>query len=132
MLEGTHLRRQDPAAARSAGLRTLAAVERRLQLDPDNDRALYLGAIEDVAYGDRARGLARIERVVKLMGDDYATLYNASCLYARIGQTDRSLELLDRAVGQGRGFRRWIEKDSDFDSVRADPRFQAIVARVKG
>jgi adenylate cyclase len=132
MLEGTHLQRKDLAAARAAGLRALAAVERRLQLDPDNDRALYLGAIEDVSYGDRTRGLARIERVVKLMGDDYATLYNASCLYARIGQTDRSLELLDRAVGQGRGFRSWIEKDSDFDSVRADLRFQAILARVKG
>jgi adenylate cyclase len=65
------------------------------------------------------------------MGDDYATLYNASCFYARIGQGDRSLELLDRAVGEGRGFRSWIEKDSDLDSVRADPRFQAILARVK-
>jgi adenylate cyclase len=132
MMEGAHQRRQDPAAARSAGLRALAAIERRLRFEPDDARALYLGAIEDVSYGDRGRGFQRIERAVSLMGDDFGILYNASCFYARLGQAERSLELLDRAVGTGRGFRRWIENDGDFDALRADPRFQAILARVRG
>jgi TolB-like protein/cytochrome c-type biogenesis protein CcmH/NrfG len=132
LMESVHQKRGDLAAARTAGLRALAVIERRLRTEPDNDRALYMGAIEDVIHGDRARGFARIERAVALMGDDYATLYNAACLYGRLGQADRALELLDRAVGAGRGFRRWIENDADFDSVRADARFQAILARVKG
>jgi adenylate cyclase len=123
---------KDPGAARSSGLRALAAVERRLRLDPDDARALYLGAIEDVSYGDLKRGRLRIERAVELAGDDFAVLYNATCFHARLGEADRALELLDRAVGTGRGFRRWLENDGDLDPLRADPRFQAIMARVKG
>jgi adenylate cyclase len=107
-------------------------VERRLRLDPDDARALYLGAIEDAAYGDRERGLERMERAVRLGGDDFTVLYNAACFHARLGQGDRALELLDRAVGPGRGFRRWIEHDGDLEPFRADGRFQAILARVKG
>jgi adenylate cyclase len=132
MLEGAHVQRRDPTAARAAGLRALAAVERRLRLDPDDARALYLGAIEDVAYGDRERGLQRMERAVGLAGDDFSVLYNAACFHARLGQSGRALELFDRAVGPGRGFRRWIENDADLHGLRADARFQAVLARVKG
>jgi adenylate cyclase len=132
MLEGAHVQRRDAAAARAAGERALAAVERRLRLDPDDARALYLGAIEDVAYGDRERGLERMERAVRLGGDDFSVLYNAACFHARLGQGDRALDLLDRAVGPGRGFRRWIENDGDLEPYRADRRFQAILARVRG
>jgi adenylate cyclase len=132
MLEGVHMDLKDPGAARSTGLRALAAVERRLRLDPDDARALYLGAIEDASYGDRERGRRRIERAVELAGDDFAVLYNATCFHSRLGEADRALDLLERAVGPGRGFRRWLENDADLDLLRADPRFQAIVARVKG
>jgi hypothetical protein len=69
---------------------------------------------------------------VRLGGDDFTVLYNAACFHARLGQGDRALDLLDRAVGPGRGFRRWIENDGDLEPFRADRRFQAILARVKG
>ena len=132
LLENVHRKRDDPAGAGEAARRGLAAVERRLALDPDDVRALYLGASFDLDHGDRARSGQRMDRAVALAGDDFATLYNGACFYARAGQRDRALELLGRAVGEGRGARRWIEQDPDFDALRADPRFQALLARVKG
>jgi TolB-like protein/Tfp pilus assembly protein PilF len=132
LLVGTHQRRGDAEAARRTGQRALAAVERRLSIDPDDDRALYLGAGLDLAYGDRERGFKRSERSVRLMGDDFATLYNAACFHARAGQPARALDLLEQTVAGGRGSRRWIEQDPDFDSLRGDPRFQTILERVKG
>jgi hypothetical protein len=47
-----------------------------------------------------------------------------------MGDKDRALELLDQAVQQGFGYRAWLEKDSDLDPVRDDPRFAKILARL--
>ena len=33
-------------------------------------------------------------------------------------------------MGTGRGFRAWIEKDSDLDPLRSHPRFAEILARL--
>jgi len=132
LLEGVHRRRGDLPAARRAGRRGLEAVARRLALDPDDVRALYLGAGLDLRFGDRDRASLRIERAVALLPDDFATLYNAACFYSLAGERERALATLDRAVAGGRGLRRWMEQDADFDAIRADPRFGAILARVVG
>ena len=52
-------------------------------------------------------------------------------LHARRGNKERALDLLERAVAQGWGHRDWIERDKDYDSLRDDPRFQRLMARLK-
>ena len=131
LLVNVHERRGDTAAARDAARRAEEAVQRRLRIDPSDERALYMGAIGDLLYGDRARGIARAERVVASGRGDFATLYNLACFYVRLGDKDRALQLLDRAVGSGRGSRKWMQSDADLEALRSDPRFQAILARVR-
>jgi adenylate cyclase len=131
LLVGVHRGRGDPAAAADVGRRALAAVDRRLRFNPDDVRALYLGAGNDVQYGDRARGLERLARAIELMPEDFSTLYNAACVYAGAGETGRALDLFDRAVATGRGSRQWMEHDSDLDVLRSERRFQEIMARVR-
>ena len=77
-----------------------------------------------------ARGLALTDRALALKPDDFSVLYNAACTNAKAGEVDRAIELLDRAVRSGGGYRSWIEHDNDFESIRADSRFQAILARL--
>jgi len=48
-----------------------------------------------------------------------------------MGNRERALTLLDQAVRHGRGNFAWLEKDRDFDTLRDDPRFEAIVSRVR-
>jgi adenylate cyclase len=132
MIEGAWTSHGDQAAAREAATRTLSAVGRRLAISPDEVRALYFGAILEAGYGDAERGRALAERATALAGDDFATLYNLACFWARLGNRERALELLDRAVGDCRGSRAWMDQDPDFAPLRGDPRFEAILARVKG
>jgi adenylate cyclase len=82
------------------------------------------------APGNEREAIERVEQAVAIRPQDFAVLYNAACSFANAGETTRALEMLDRAVATGRGFRAWIEHDPDLDSLRALPRFQEIVARL--
>ena len=120
----------DPERARAASRRAIDASNRALRLKPDNARALYLSGGELIGEGELTEGLKRLERAVALQPREYAILYNAACGFARAGDKERALDLLDRAVGTGQGFRAWFENDPDLDSLRGLPRFQQILARL--
>jgi hypothetical protein len=66
-----------------------------------------------------------------LRPNDYDTLYNCACYFARAGELERALDLLERAVATGQGFRDWIEHDADLNSLRGLPRFKDIMARIE-
>jgi adenylate cyclase len=79
--------------------------------------------------GDVEGGRREIDLALSLRPADFDTLYNAACFHALAGEPTRALDLLERAVETGLGFRDWIEHDSELDSLRDDPRFQALLAR---
>jgi hypothetical protein len=53
-------------------------------------------------------------------------LYNIACAYSLLGMSEEALSSLESAVDKGFGHKEWVEHDSDLDSIRATPRFQAI------
>jgi adenylate cyclase len=97
--------------------------------DPENGRALYLAAGLQVRLGDVEGGRQNLEAALRLQPDDFGTLYNAACTFTQMGDHDRALDLLARALASGGGFREWIEKDSDLDALRNLPRYAQIMAR---
>jgi hypothetical protein len=44
--------------------------------------------------------------------------------------TEQALEWLAKTFELGMGARDWVEHDPDFDFLRDDPRFQAMVAKL--
>jgi serine/threonine protein kinase/Flp pilus assembly protein TadD len=111
----------------------LEKAKRHLELNPDDPRALYLGggsmAKLGAAEGNAAmveEGVRMVERTVTLAPDEVGTLYNVSCIYATLGRSDEALTLLERAVRNGYNHLAWLETDSDFDSIRDEPRFKAL------
>jgi adenylate cyclase len=131
MIEGPlqSLGRTDEAreANRLAGIK----IERRLQARPDDVRALLLGAVQAAHEGNAARARALGERAMAARPDDFSTAYNVACAHAILGEHERALELLDRAVSHGRGNLGWIEHDTDFAALHGHPRFEAILARLR-
>jgi len=120
----------DEEKAEDARRRSLEAADRTLKNSPDDVRALYLSGTLLVRIGEREKGRARLDQAVSLRPTDYAVLYNAACGHAMAGDLETALDLLDRAVGTGKGFRAWIENDPDLDPLHALPRFQQILARL--
>jgi hypothetical protein len=67
---------------------------------------------------------------VALAPQEAGLLYNAACVYATTGKHDRAIEYLERAVDAGYSHKSWLENDSDFDSIREDERFKAVLERI--
>ncbi len=118
--------------ALAAATRALGAIDARLAVEPNDSRALHLAAVLSARVGQRERSLAYIGRVLQLRPDEFATAYNVACAFAVLEMREEALLNLDRAVRNGRGDLGWIEHDPDFDALRDDPRFDAIVGRLRG
>jgi tetratricopeptide (TPR) repeat protein len=56
--------------------------------------------------------------------------YNASTSWARAGNADRAIAVLDSMAHAGFSQLQLVEQDSDFGSLHADPRYQAAVALI--
>ncbi len=117
--------------AREANREAVRRVERRLELNPSDPRALSLGAIALAVDGQDERALAWSERALDLHPEDQGVLINGACLRARLGMKDEAIALLEKVFARGYGKRDWIHRDPDYDSLRGDPRFQAMVAKLK-
>jgi adenylate cyclase len=114
----------------AAYTRAARLVEDRLQLVPDDTRACVLGASNFAAIGDRERSAALAQRALDIDAEDPMLLYNVACAYANLQMPEQSLDCLESAVDKGYGHKEWIEHDSDFISLRDNPRFKSILERM--
>ncbi len=127
------LRKQgDVAREQEIAVRAMDAIDRQLQLDPDDARALQLGAVTAAIIGRREHALDLAARALRARPDEFGTAYNLACAYAVLGERDKAIDMLERAARQGGGNLGWIRQDPDFDSLRDDPRFQRLVAVMSG
>jgi len=102
-------------------------IQRYLEMNPHDNRALLFGATQLCIIGEQEKALEMAERALGQDENEPNLLYNGACFYALQVDIDRSLELLARAVELGWGNRDWLETDSDLDSLRADHRFIALL-----
>jgi len=113
--------------AEAAYRATLQIIERHLELNPDDARALYLGASGWYHLGEPERSLEWAARAEALDPEDSAVLYNVACVYALHGRANEAVACLERAIHNGFGHRAWIETDPDLVSLHNLPRYQTLL-----
>jgi len=116
--------------ARRAEQVALERIEKHLELNPDEARAYSLGASLLVRLGETERSKQWTHQAMTLAPNDPLILYNAACNWALLGESDRALDGLERALDAGVAVGDWIRHDPDFASLRDHPRFQAIAKRI--
>ena len=114
--------------ARIAAVACARAAEEALRRQPDDVRALSLGAcvLHPLGRRDEARGWT--ERAVALEPLEPFVNFNASCVYIALGDFERALHFLKR-VTMATGNCNWIAHDPCVDPVRSHPRFASVLAR---
>jgi len=107
--------------------KSVRLIDERMELNPDDARAVQIGAGAAANLGDGAKALDYAQRALKINPDDPLLLYNIACMHARLGNPDESLNALEKAVDKGYGQKDWVEHDTDLDSLREIPRFKRII-----
>jgi serine/threonine-protein kinase len=109
-----------------------------------NDSPLLLTSLAS-AYAragrraDSDRLLRQLEEISKHQGpapawhgmaSGYVCPYEVAGVYAQLGDKDQTFKWLGKAR-QSRSCMYWLRRDPRFDSVRADPRFQELLTKMK-
>jgi adenylate cyclase len=116
--------------ASRAAAESVEVVERHLQWNPDDLRALHLGAGSLLVLGQTERAKRWLNRAIEIDPDDSILLYNVACNYATMGEIEKSLDYLEAAVANGMVNLAWISNDRDLDGLRSQPRFQSLIGRI--
>jgi TolB-like protein/Flp pilus assembly protein TadD len=117
-----------PVEAAATEKRALQLVEKYSENHPDDARALYLGATIFARIGEHAKGYEWARRAIAIDPEETSILYNVACVYALLGKTEDALASLGKVMEHGTFYKNWAAKDSDLDSLRADPRFHALIS----
>ncbi|PYQ09536.1 MAG: hypothetical protein DMH00_12925 [Acidobacteria bacterium] len=111
--------------------KTIELAEAQLEANPDDARALYLGAGALVATGQPEKAMEWARRAVALDPTDTGALYNVACVYAGAGKKDEAMGYLEKAVDNGFAQKAWIQNDQDLTALRDMPRYKALLQRMK-
>ncbi len=121
----------DPTSekTRQAHRRALKVIETHLEVQPDDVRALYLGAQSLCRLGEKDRGLEWAGRALALDPEDSAVCYNLGTVYAIIGDNQRAIDCLENAVKYGFGDPHIIRNDPYLKPLHGEPRYTDLLAR---
>jgi len=113
-----------------ANQRALEVVRKHLELNPDDARALYLGAGALITADEPEEAEQWVEKAVSIDPHETAVLYNAACIYSELGKVDVALDYFEKTIESGYASREWIDNDSDLDPIRNYPRFQKALEKL--
>ncbi len=105
-------------------LATIGAAQTAMPSDANGWEKL---GTDDLQAGEYADAIAPLQKALDNGFPAQIGKYNLACAYARNGQKEKALDLLE-AVAAGPGLPGPIANDPDLASLASEPRFQKIVA----
>ena len=127
ILRGLGHREQATLEARQ----NVSVLENHLKWNPDDVRALHLGAGSLIVLGEVERAQRWLQRALEIDPDDSILLYNVACNYATLGEVEMALDYLESAIESGMVNHAWIRNDKDLDAVRSHPRYGSLLHKIE-
>jgi len=106
-------------------------LERHLKWNPDDARALHLGAGSLIVLGEVERAKRWLRRALQIDPDDSVLLYNVACNFATLGEVDEALDYLTQAIANGMVSAAWMRNDTDLDALRTHPGYLELLRQLE-
>jgi adenylate cyclase len=120
----------EKAKAKASRLRGIKAAEAKLMLNPDDTRALYMGANGLVALGEFEKGLEWANQALAIDPEEPMVLYNVACIQSMARRYEEALDSLENAVRSGLTQKGWLQHDSNLDPLRKSPRYKKLIQKL--
>jgi len=103
-------------------LKTVAElVPKYLMQHPEDTYRRMAYAVTIAKLGKLEKAKLEGEKALDLSPSDPIMMYYGACLYARLSEKERAVELLTNAVNNGYENFEWIKRDPDFENIRIEP-----------
>jgi TolB-like protein/tetratricopeptide (TPR) repeat protein len=83
------------------------------------------------AAGDRAGAMAELEALRRIAGRRPVLPFNLALVYLGLGERTRAIAYLEQALAADSQMLAWLGHDSIFDALREEPRFIALLKRLR-
>ncbi len=115
-------------AARRVQERAGRALERQIELVPEDVRARILLAADYASFGKEADAMRELQIALALRPKDSNILYNAACVYGLLKKKAEALTVLRKAKEAGyRLILEWAARDPDLACLHGEPEFERLL-----
>lgn len=105
----------------------VASFDQAIEVKPDYHKAWFNRGNALSALGRNEEAIASYDKAIELKPDDDAAWYNKACCYGLQNQIEVAITSLQQAISLDAKYQEMAKTDSDFDLIRDDPRFQALL-----
>jgi len=107
------------------GIKRVRAV---LELNPDDNRALNMGAFALLRLGKTEEAIKWMKASMINAPMDSIIQYNGACFFSLAGDVEHALDCLENClIKVGNISREWLIHDSDMDNIRNHKRYEEII-----
>jgi tetratricopeptide (TPR) repeat protein len=116
-----------PEAAAAYG-KAIALGQEKLRINPRDAEVLSSLAIYQAMRGEKKAALDNLAGALNLSPKNPGILFNAGITYQQVGETQRAIDVLEKAVAGGVSAAT-LRDTPNFDDLRANPRYMKLIQR---
>ena len=110
---------------------SLLALEKARELSP---RSVNIAASLGNAYavsGDRSKARAILDELQRQAKQKYVSAFQMALIHVGLGENDEAIRWLEQAYDERATLLTYVGSDPRFDPLREDPRFRALIRRIR-